>query len=734
MDGHILKENDVMISTNDMGDIPGGRRHFGLYHHDMRYLSAFTMTVNKLEPRLLSSSSEQNYVCDIQMANPTLKLSNGMVAMARSIGIRRNRYIKDGFHELISFYNHNPFTVPIELTLGFGSDFYDILEIRGLERKERGRIGKPVFKDSCLVLSYLGLDKVKRHTEVIFDTPPTNVEYEEGVQFFKRMSTFLPAATDVVTRNILKPPSADVSWELSLEPGKALYFSYHILAHEGSKKPSETEPFNEGLAYLRESYRDWQDSCTVIETDNALFNRLINRSVKDLRLLLESTPDGPVTSAGLPWFDCVIGRDSLITSLETMMINPQIAVSTLRFLAKYQGTKVDPSHEEEPGKIMEEIRKGELANIEEVPHALYYGCMETTPLYLMLFAETMKWLDDDKLYKELLPAAKNALDWLVKHSDSNGGYIEYGDKSKNGADKLSWIDALIEEVPHAINYPDGALVGMPVALVETQGYSYRAMADMAELLARKGELDISKKLKQRAEKLKSNFNSDFWLPDTRYFALGIDRDKKAVKTIASNPGHGLYCGIIDEEKARYVANRLTGRDIACGWGLRNISSRESIFNPMSYRYGSIWPYDNALIVAGMKRYGYHWEAEQITSQIFHASAYFRYSRLPGLFCGFSQNIEGHAGPSEYPVSSSPQAWSASSAILLFQSMLGLSVDASKKRMSLNPMLPSWLQTATVKNLKIGNDTVNLYFERRGETTRFEITENNARVEVVIPFV
>jgi glycogen debranching enzyme len=543
------------------------------------------------------------------------------------------------------------------------------------------------------------------------------------------MSTFLPAATDVITRNILRPPSADVIWELSLEPGKALYFSYHILAHEGSKKPAEIEPFNEGLAYLRESYRDWQNSCAVIKTDNELFNRLINRGIKDLRLLLESTPDGAVTNAGLPWFDCVIGRDSLITSLQTMMINPQIAVNTLRFLAKHQGTKVDPLHEEEPGKIMEEIRKGELANIEGLPHALYYGCVETTPLFLMLFAETMKWLDDDKLYKELLPAAKNALDWLAKHSDSNGGYIEYGNKSKNGADKLSWTDAHC-----AINYPDGASVGTPVALVETQGYAYRAMADMAELLERKGETDTATKLKQRAEKLKANFNSDFWLSDTRFFAQGIDRDKKAVKTIASNPGHGLYCGIVDEEKARYVANRLTGRDIACGWGIRNISSRESTFNPMSYRYGSIWPYDNALIVAGMKRYGYYWEAEQITSQIFHASAYFRYSRLPELFCGFSQDIEGHASPSEYPVSSSPQAWSASSAILLFQSMLGLGVNASKKQMSLNPMLPSWLKTATVKNLKIGNDTVNLYFERSGETTRFEITENNARVEVVIPFV
>ncbi|MFC1978829.1 glycogen debranching N-terminal domain-containing protein [Chloroflexota bacterium] len=729
MEGHILKENEIMLSADDMGDIPGGRRHFGLYYHDMRYLSVFTMTVNGLKPRLLSSSSEQNYICDMQMANPTMTLSNGMVAMARSISIRRSRYIKDGFHEMISFYNHNSFTVPVELTISFGSDFNDMFEVRGLERKEKGKIAEPVFKNSHLILGYDGLDKVNRRTEVIFDTPPTKLDYEKNVLSFERMSTFLPEATEVVTRNMLRPPSVDVTWKLSLEHGKALYFSYHILAHEEKRKPVEVKPFNEGLAYLRESYRNWHNSCAIIETDNELFDKLIERSIKDLRLLAESTEDGLVPNAGVPWFDCVIGRDSLITALQTMMINPQIAVSTLRFLAKHQGTKVDALHEEEPGKIMGEIRKGELANAKEIPHSLFYGCMETTPLFLMLFAETMKWLDDNKLYEELLPTAKAALKWIDHYTDISDGYIEYGGRSKKMGRNLGWTDTHC-----AINYPDGTMVEMPVAVVETQAYTYRAMADMADLLERKGEKDIAGDLKKRATVFKTNFNRDFWMADTRFFAQAIDRNKKAVKIISSNPGHGLYCGIIDDEKSRYVANRLTGRDIACGWGIRNVSSRESKFNPMSYRHGSIWPYDNALIVAGMKRYGYYWEAEQVTSQIFHASSYFKYSRLPQLFCGFSQDIEGHTSPSEYPVSCSPQAWSAGSTILLFQSMLGLSVDASQKRIYLNPMLPSWLKNATVKNLKIGKDTVDLHFERRGETTRFEITENNARVEVIIPFV
>jgi len=555
------------------------------------------------------------------------------------------------------------------------------------------------------------------------------VTYDKDMSSVEQISTFLPEATEVITRNIIRPPGAGVTWELSLEPHKALHFSFHILVHEGRSKPALVEPFMEGLAYLRESYQKWQNSCTMIETDNELFDRLMERSVRDLRLLAEFTKDGLVPSAGLPWFDCIIGRDSLITSLETMMINPQIAVSTLRFLARYQGTKIDALHEEEPGKIIEEMRKGEMANTKEIPHALFYGCVETTPLFLMLFAETMKWLDDDGLYKELLPAVKAALKWIDSYTDVNGGYIEYGSRSKKVESNLGWRDTHC-----AIYYPDGSVAEMPVALVQTQAYAYRAMADMAELLARKGETDVAGDLKNRAAELKKNFNRDFWMSDTRFFAQGIDRDRKPIKTISSSPGHGLYCGIIDDEKARYVANRLTGRDIAGGWGIRNVSSREQAFNPMSYRHGSIWPYDNALIVAGMKRYGYFWEAEQITSQIFHASSYFGYSRLPELYCGFSRDTEGHTSPSEYPVSCRPQAWSAGAVILLFQSMLGLNVDAHNKRLYLNPMLPSWLNRATVKNLKIGAHTVNLYFERSGEATRFEITENNARVEVVIPFV
>lgn len=728
MERHVLKEDELMMISDELGDMPQGRRRLGLYYRDMRYFSVFEMTINGLRPRLLSSSSEQNYTCDIQMANPTIELSNGLTAMARTVSIRRSRFLKDGLHERISFYNHNRFTVPIELALVFGSDFCDIFEVRGLERASKGTTNLPVYSDSRLLLAYSGLDGVERRTEILFDLAPSKVEYEEALPVLQRTSTFLPEAMDTVTRSIIRPPCAKITWELNLEPGKAVSFTFHILTVEGETTPS-VRPFDESFIELHESYQDWFSNCTVLETDNELFNQLLKRSVLDLRLLMEPTPEGSVPTAGIPWFACIFGRDSLITSLQTLMLNPQIAVSTLRFLAKHQGTKVDPWRDEEPGKIVHEIRKGELANLKEIPHAAYYGSVDATPLFLMLFAETMNWLDDNDLFEEILPAAKAALDWMEKYGDLDGdGYLEYLSRAPGGIREQGWKDSR-----GSITYPDGSPVEPPVALVEVQGYAYRAMSDMAELLRRKGDPLLADRLSQRAGILKANFNRDFWLEDKRFFAQGLDSHKRPVETLTSNSGHCLYCGIVDQEKARYLATRLTSRDIACGWGIRTLSSRAPKFNPMSYHNGSIWPHDNSLIVAGMKRYGYHWEAEQIISQLFQASSFFKYSRFPELFCGFAQDIEAHTIPAEYPVSCSPQAWAAGSAILLFQSLLGLQVDASQRRLYLTPMLPNWLQNATVKNLRIGQGTVNLYFERRGEATRFEITENKAWVEVVIPF-
>ncbi len=729
MERHVLKENDLMMVSDEMGDMPRGRRRLGLYCCDTRYLSILETSIDGQQPRLLASSSEENYVCDIQMANPTMELSDGNTALARTISIRRSRFLKDGLHESISFYNHNPFPSPIQFTIVFGSDFCDIFEVRGAERPQRGELSPPFFADSRLTLSYLGLDEVVRRTEIIFEANPSNVEIDvcAAEPVLRRPSTFLPDAVEPAVMTVFRSACAKMTWDLTLMPGKPQSIAFHILTAEGELTPM-AGAFDKGLADLRNSYQDWHRQCAKLETDNQLFNQLLHRSTLDLRLLMDLTPEGLVPTAGIPWFACIFGRDSLITSLQTLMLNPQIAVSTLRFLAKHQGTKVDPWRDEEPGKILHEMRKGEMATTGEIPHSAYYGSVDATPLFLILFAETMRWLDDDTLYQEILPSAKRALEWMEHYGDLDGdGYLEYLSRSSHGIRDQGWKDSY-----GAITYPDGTQVEPPVALVEVQGYAYRAMKQMAVLLTRKGEVSLPAKLEKKATLLKERFNRDFWLEEKRAFAQALDVDKKPVEVITSNPGHCLFCDIVDEEKARYLVLRLTSADMASGWGIRTVSNGEPTYNPMSYQNGSIWPHDNSLIVAGMRRYGYPWEAEQIATQLFDASRFFPYARLPELFCGFTRDREGYSVPAEYPVSSSPQAWTAGGAILLFQSLLGLQVDAFSKRIYLTPKLPPWLEQASVRGLRIGEGTVDLHFESHDEDTSFEITQNEAGVEVVLP--
>jgi glycogen debranching enzyme len=725
----VLREGALVMVSDEMGDMPEGRRRLGLYYHDTRYLSILDMMINGQKPRLLISSSEQNYIAIIQMANPTLELTDGEVALARTISIHRNCTIKDALYEQISFYNHNRFDVPLKLTISFGGDFLDTFEVRGYERKKRGIIRIPEVAASKIILNYQGLDGIQRHTHVNFETAPSHVETEREYAHHllaRRTSSFLPESYEVAPRIMSHPPCAKATWDLVLKPRTPLDITFAIQAYEGENF-NVMGSFDKSLGEVRKSYREWKQECTALQTDNEFFNRLIERSILDLRLLIEDTSEGPVPIAGIPWYACVFGRDSLVTSLQTLMLNPQIAVGTLRFLAKHQGTKVDPWHDEEPGKIVHEIRKGEMAKLNEIPHSAYYGSVDATPLFVMLFAETMKWLDDDELFREILPAAKFALEWMEKYGDLDGdGYIEYLSRSSGGIRNQGWKDSR-----GALTYPDGTPVEPPVALVEVQGYAYKAFTDMAELLQRKGELVLSRKLAERAVKLKENFNRDFWLADKQFFAQGLNASKKPIDLVTSNSGHCLFCGIVDDDKSQHLVRRLTSRDMSCGWGIRTVTSRTPRFNPMSYHQGSIWPQDNSFIVAGMRRHGYVKEAEEVASQIFEASMHFPYSRLPELFCGFARDKELCSMPVEYPVSCSPQAWATGSPILLLQSMLGMQADAASGKLYLSPKLPQWLQYVSVQNLRIGKGTVNLYFERQEEGTSFRITENSAGIEVVI---
>lgn len=730
MEQRVLKDNDLVMLSDELGDIPQTRRRLGLYYRDTRYLSIFELKLSGQELRHLASSCRQNAVCDIQLANPTVTSRDGVPILARTIGIGRSRFLLDGLHERVTLYNYNSFDAQVELELDIGGDFADIFEVRGLEREKRGTTLEPVATDSQVSFRYYGLDGIERTTQVTFDMNPSSIELEPQSQVLgHRPSTFLPEATDITSTTMLRPPCAKITWNFTVKPREPLMLTIHIAAIEG-QYDIERITFEQGLSRACQRYKDWCDECTEIETQNELFNNLLKRSLLDLRLLQKWTSDGLIPDAGVPWFCCILGSQSIVTALQTLMINPNIAVETLRHLARHQGKEVVPTRDEERGKIVHEMRSGEMARTSEIPHAAYYGSIDATPLFLILFTETMKWLDDDELYREIITAARLAIEWIIQYGDINGdGYVEYVTHSTGGIGDQGWRDSR-----GAIFYPDGTAVPQPVALAHVQGYVHRALVEMARLLSRKGEPEYACSLEQRASVLKENFNRDFWLENHRYFAQALDPQKKPVENIVSSIGHCLYCDIVDKDKARYVVTRLSSPEMASGWGIRTLSSRSPIYNPMSYRHGSVWPYDNSLIVAGMKRYGYHWEVEEITSQIFEASAFLPYTRLPELFGGFHRNREAYSIPAEYPASCSPQAYSAGSAFLLFQSMLGLQSDAAAKRIYLSPRLPKWLQHAAVRNLHIGKKPLNLQFERRDidEETRFEISDNEAEVEVVIP--
>jgi glycogen debranching enzyme len=427
-----------------------------------------------------------------------------------------------------------------------------------------------------------------------------------------------------------------------------------------------------------------------------------------LRVLSDLVPEGYFPSAGIPWYACPFGRDSLITSLQTLAFNPLIAVGTLHTLARYQGTREDPRREEEPGKILHELRHGEMVRLGLVPHSPYYGTADATPLFVYLFAETMRWQDDDKLYHDLLPNVNRALEWIDTYGDLDGdGFVEYRASTVPGGIRNQvWKDS-----SDSIQHPDGTLAETPVAAVEVQAYVYAAKQSMSELLRRKGDTATADRLAAEARELRKRFNEAFWMPELGFFAQGLDKDKEQVPTISSNPGHCLWCGIVDDDKAQLTVQRLMQPDMVSGWGVRTISHTSPSYNPMSYHNGSIWPHDNSIIVAGFKRYGFHEETNKVITQIAEAAQYFRYNRLPELYCGFTRDTIYNTGPAEYPVSCSPQAWAAAAPILMIQSILGLQANAVTGQISVSPRLPDWLAKVEVSNLHVGNRCIDITVDK-----------------------
>ncbi|MBI2955651.1 MAG: amylo-alpha-1,6-glucosidase [Chloroflexi bacterium] len=720
MEKLVLIEDQVFLVSDELGDVPfGNNLGLGLYYLDTRFLSVFDLTINNSKPILLSGSAEQNFMGHLQMANPAWLNCSGEVVRSHTVSIRRNRFVDCGLEERIGLFNYNPFPVDVELVLLLAADFKDMFQVRGLTREPNGKVlapsqGKilaPEYQDSTISLNYLGLDDVRRRTDIVFETPPTSLEFLAGGSHETTTVIQSASCATAVAQKESLPPGVKSVFRLILEPNKPYSITMYVRPAVADEKPRRSF-FDIEVKELRDSYERWFAECTSIETDNEFFNRMLRRGQSDLRALLTYRPTGLFPSAGIPWFAAPFGRDALITSLQTMMLNSDIAVGTLRFLALHQGKEVSEWRDEQPGKIMHETRVGEMSRRGAVPHTPYYGSVDSTPLFLILFSEAMDWLDDDDLYAELLPSAMAALEWIDEFGDVDGdGYIEYQSLSPRGLRNQGWKDSR-----DSFAFPNGEPAEPPIACIEAQGYVYDAKLRLAKLLARKGDGDLATRLRDDAERLRERFAVDFWMEEERYCAQGLDRDKRQIPSVTSEAGHCLWSGILKPDQASVVADRLLAPDLFSGWGIRTLSSRSPNFNPMSYHNGSVWPHDNSIVAAGLKSYGLDEYAIQTITGIFLAGLRFRYGRLPELFCGFDRDLRYQSMPAEYPVSCSPQAWATGAPVFFLHTILGIRADAAERKIYLRPTLPGWLNEVVVRNLRVGKAKIDILVNRAGITT------------------
>jgi glycogen debranching enzyme len=681
----VLKHDRCFFIANPHGDIaPPGHCSLGLFQDDTRILSQYQLRVRGGSPSLLGVQVPQSYIGHVDLAIKDAEFGGDSWDPKNCIHLRRELLVSDRLIERLTLTNYLQRSIEYWIELSLGCDFADIFEVRGWKREKRGQFFAPRVQDGMLVAAYQGLDGAMLQTVVRFREPPDQL-HPKGARW-----------------QFDFPPKAhyELEWQVYSEnapPARLSWTGFRIDEHR--KK-------------LDEAYSRWTSQCTQWSSSSAEFEAVLNRAVDDLHALYVCANSVPVISAGIPWYSTVFGRDSIITSLETLPLNPRIAMDTLRYLARHQGVTDNPETEEQPGKIMHELRRGEMARNGEIPHVPYYGTIDATPLWLVLLHETWRWTGDEPLVRDLLPHAERALNWIHQHGDLDGdGLVEYaGSASKKGLANQGWKDS-----GDGVPYPDGSLPEPPIALVEVQGYVYDALARSADLFGAFGEKERSESLKKQAADLREQIIRHFWMEELGMFALALGGDKEVIPTITSNAGHLLWSAVPYPAQAASVAKHLTGADMFSGWGIRTLSAGHSVYNPMSYHNGSIWPHDNALIVLGMARYGFSQLALPVVRGLHDAAAADEFQRVPELFCGMTRTPGMH--PVSYPVSCSPQAWASASFFMLLQAVLGIHPDAPAGLLRIrNPILPDFLEELTITGLAVGNSIVSLQFRKFRDRT------------------
>ena len=695
-----LKHNDtfaVFDSHGDIGATSGGPD--GLFDRDTRYLSHLELLINGTHPLLLDSSiRDDNLNLHVDLTNPDI-YAGDRIALARdTVHIARAIYLHEGaLRERIAVCNHGAEPVAITLSLAFASDFADIFEVRGMNRARRGRSWAEVHDDSNAGLHYRGLDDVARETALSFEPAPT--------QLMQCMA----------------------SYALELAPGARRTIIVTVATR--GRLPWPTRTFFKGLIVRHRELMAATRAVASVETSNKVLNEILCQCMADLYMLVTATPEGPYPYAGIPWYSTTFGRDGIITALQMLWADPALAEGVLRRLAAYQSRIEDPRNDASPGKILHEMRGGEMAGLGEVPFGLYYGSVDATPLFVVLAGSYAKRTGDYALIRELWPAIERALAWIDGPADLDGdGFIEYARGSECGLTNQGWKDS-----HDSVFHTDGCLATGPIALVEVQGYVYAAKR-LAAACARKLELpERAAELERRAEELRQRFEAAFWCEEIGTYALALDGAKAPCKVRTSNAGHTLYTGIAKPDRGRRVASGLLEPAFYSGWGIRTVAQGEARYNPMSYHNGSIWPHDNAIIAQGFARYGLRRGIEAVFEDLVRATTYMDLRRIPELYCGFRRRAG--RGPTLYPTACAPQAWASGALFALLPAMLGLEFDSAARQIRLvNPTVPAIAGDITVRNLTVGTGRVDFMLRRDDRTAvSLEVLRVEGDVQISLVF-
>jgi glycogen debranching enzyme len=707
----VLKQGDAFAIFDRSGDVEEiGTGVLGLYHHDTRFLSRLVLRVAEQRPLLLSSTvKEDNAVLAVDMMNPDIRHGDEIVIARGSVHVFRSRVLWNAAcHERLRVHNYGLSAVTITLTIEFDADYHDIFEVRGTHRPKRGtRLASECTKNAVL-LAYDGLDHCVRGTQFVFDPAPdalsaTQARYTLHLEPRAEASLHLEIGCE-------EGLPADASARRTLL-GRS---SHDASCYEDAAKASADE--------LAQSRAD----DPKLYSSNEQFNLWVSRSVSDLYMMETRTRYGCYPYAGVPWFSTVFGRDGIITSLEYLWYEPSVARGVLKYLAATQADSVNDAQDAQPGKIVHEMRSGEMAILGEVPFGRYYGSVDSTPLFVLLAAAYYERTADLDLVREIWPNIERALAWIDIYGDEDGdGFVEYARESKNGLVNQGWKDSW-----DAVFHRDGSLAKPPIALCEVQGYTYAAKNGAGVLARALGMSDRADTLHAQAAKLRERFEQAFWCEDLGIYALALDGTKQPCRVVTSNAGQCLFTGIAGDAHARRVAQTLMDTPSYSGWGVRTVAATEARYNPMSYHDGSVWPHDNALIAAGFARYGMRGAAARILSSLFDATLSFDLHRPPELFCGFPRR-PGES-PTLYPVSCSPQAWASGAVFLLLRACLGLQINAPERCLSFtNPMLPDSVNELRITGLAICDASVDLAFVRHDDDVGVNVLRRQGSCSVIV---